>query len=136
MPARGNKSSVEPRSERKLIHVVDDDVSVLELISACAENAGYPTQAFKNPIEAYSAFCWANPKPSLLIVDYDMPGMNGLELLRRCRSLSPGLKAICITGVLSIDILEESEVKPDLMLPKPFAFRELVEGVRELLGRT
>jgi DNA-binding response OmpR family regulator len=135
MGSRNVKTPGESRwEERRVVYVVDDDEPVLQLVSACLENAGYAARLFNEPMAAYSAFAWANPKPCLLIVDYSMPDMTGFELLRRCRLLSPNLKAICITGVLMMDEMEPHEIKPDLTLRKPFAFRELLGGVRGLLN--
>ncbi|MHB8522087.1 MAG: response regulator [Limisphaerales bacterium] len=123
-----------PAQRRPLIYIVDDEPMVLEVVSRCLEKAGYPTKAFANPVVAYSAFALADPKPDLLIVDYAMPEMDGLELLRRCRGLAPRLKALSISGTLTSDMVRETEVKPDGFLRKPFTNGELLALVQLLVG--
>lgn len=117
-----------------MIYIADDEEVVLELVSRCLEKAGYPAKAFDNPVVAYAAFALAPQKPDLLIVDYAMPEMDGLELLRRCRGLAPKLKALSISGTLTADMVRGAETKLDAFLRKPFTNTELLAAVQLLIG--
>ena len=118
-----------------LIYIVDDQVDLVELVSILLGRLGFRTQKFVSPLSAYAAFVSAEPKPDLLLVDYSMPEMNGLEFLRRCRAIGPKIKAITISGNLTTELLSDSDVKPDLLLGKPFTAAELQLAVRTTLGQ-
>ena len=71
----------------------------------------------------------------LLITDYNMPRLNGMDLLRRTRALAPRLAAILITGQTSPDVIDEAErAGATFVIPKPFAIPHilsLVEFIRD-----
>ena len=62
-----------------------------------------------------------------------MPGMNGVELIRRARELHPGLRAMLITGYA--DIAAFSPAAGDLVLQKPYRLERLAGIVAEALRR-
>ncbi|MHB8522996.1 MAG: response regulator [Limisphaerales bacterium] len=124
-----------PVGSRPLIFVVDDERMVAEVVSACLLRAGYWTRVFESPVVACSAISMAREKPALMITDYGMPEMDGLELVRRCRRVYPALKVIFMSGTLTEDILAASDVKPDAVLNKPFQPALLLGQVLRLLGR-
>ncbi len=105
---------------------------ILELAKAVLEAAGYRVLTFRDPDQALEAF--AGSPPDLLVVDYSMAGMNGLELLAACRSRRGSQKAMLISGSVGTELVAGAEVKPDRFLAKPFTSTELVEAVRTTLG--
>src|SRR5688572_26384469 len=100
------------------IYVVDDEVTIGQLVGEVLNAAGYPTIVFTHPSRALAEFAAADPKPELLITDFNMPSMNGLELIQRCAALAPGLKCISISTGISEEDLAEYRVKPTKFLPK------------------
>jgi YesN/AraC family two-component response regulator len=71
----------------------------------------------------------------LAIIDYSMPGMNGVELFRRLRELRPDLAGIFLTGYTTIDVVYPAIEAGILhVLPKPADFRELIAIVQEQVG--
>ncbi|MBU6402087.1 MAG: response regulator [Verrucomicrobia bacterium] len=127
-------SADRPIVRRPLVYIVDDEPVILELVARCLAKAGYRAATFESPVVACSAFALAEPKPDLLIVDYTMPEMDGLELLSRCRALAPNVKSLSVSGTLTDELLRDSEVRPDGCLRKPFVPAALLAAVRELLG--
>lgn len=117
-----------------MIYVVDDESSVAEIVSLGLRVSGYQAVVFTNPKKALEAFRSADPKPRLLVSDYNMPEMSGLELLSECRAICPGLKAISLSGNLSSMDLSHVQEKPDALLPKPVAISEVLATVRRLLA--
>jgi CheY-like chemotaxis protein len=132
----GGPVGVVPRRREPLVYVVDDEPSVVEVVSAFLDDALYRVRKFESATQAYAAFAAAEPKPDVLLVDYNMPEMNGLELLRRCRALVPGQKAISISGTITAELLSESDVKPDWILGKPFTCHDLLLAVGSLARRS
>jgi CheY-like chemotaxis protein len=68
--------------------------------------------------------------PDLLITDYLMPGMNGVELIQAVRRLSPSLRVMLITGYSTIAEGPGASVP---RLAKPFRHADLAQFVAELL---
>jgi CheY-like chemotaxis protein len=79
--------------------LVDDNVSVLELVSALVENlTDAPVEKFISPQLALAALAEAPEKYAVVITDFEMPGMDGVELCRRMLELAPKQKNILATG--------------------------------------
>jgi FixJ family two-component response regulator len=80
----------------RLIAVVEDDQSVLEALEGLLVSEGYEVL----PYTSGEAFLGANRHQDItcLITDIGLPGVNGIELLRRLRSLGADLPAIIITA--------------------------------------
>ncbi len=135
MESTSTFETLEPTSPGPLIYVVDDEPLVGQVVDICLRTAGYQTRLFHDPIEAVHAFEAALRKPDLLLADFQMPGMNGMEVIFRCKTCFPELKTISISGTLHVDELETFPIKPDIFIHKPFFPRELLEPVKTLLAR-
>ena len=119
---------------KALIYVVDDEPMLLELASMILESEGYTTETFRSPESALRAFAAAQPPPALLITDYAMHTMTGLELLEACRRLQPKQKILLLTGTVGPDVCENAPVKPDRFLAKPYDAKELLDVVKAMLA--
>jgi CheY-like chemotaxis protein len=117
------------------IYVVDDSPDVGEMLEVFLSRAGYLTRVFSEPLKALDALQAADPKPELLVTDFRMPGLNGLELIQRCKAIHPALKVISASAYLPEDVLASYPFKPDRILPKPYSSAALIETVRSLLSR-
>jgi|SRR5579872_98284 len=118
-----------------LIYVVDDEPMLLELATVILEPQGYAIQSFRDPEVALQTFGAANPKPDLLITDYAMHTMNGMELIEQFRRIAPCQKILLVSGTVGEDIFQGSAVKPDQFLAKPYQANQLSQLVKSLLGR-
>lgn len=114
--------------------VVDDDEPNLKLYTALVERVlGGEARAFANPLEAVSAV--AQDDPSLIVVDYQMPEMDGLEFVTRVRALPGRAKTpiMMLTAANEAHLREEALRRgADVFLTKPFAMGEFVRHVRHL----
>ena len=121
------------KNSKGLIYVVDDEPMLLELAVVILQPLGYMVRTFRDPQSALQAFSDARPRPVLLITDYAMHVMNGMDLLEACRRLHPEQKVLMISGTVDESIYRNSPVKPDLFLAKPYQAKQLVDFVKELV---
>ena len=121
-------------SLRKFIAVVDDDHLVGEVIAMTLEAGGYDTKLFTSPQKFLAELSTLDPKPDLLVTDYLMPGINGLELIQLTKSRMPEMKTISVSGTLGPEV-DQYHHRPDASLPKPFRQSELLDVVKQALDR-
>jgi DNA-binding response OmpR family regulator len=115
------------------ILVIDDDPTLLELLRAHLETAGYRALlATDGPSGLQIAF---DAEPDLLILDVMMPGMDGWEVCELLRRKSD-LPVIMLTAKgEEIDKLRGFHLGVDDYVTKPFSFAELVARVGAVMGR-
>jgi len=121
-------------SEKAIVHVIDDD-------EAIRQSLAFLLQAAKLEVKTYSsamAFLDALPDTtaSCVITDVRMPGMSGVDLLRRLKELKIGVPVIVITGhgdvALAVEAMKVGAVD---FLEKPFDDGVLLASVQSALKR-
>lgn len=118
--------------EKSTILVVDDETVNLDLISILLRNRGFRALAASSAIEALSII--EAEKPDLAIVDYMMPGMDGLSALREIRRRYPDTYVIMFTGKGSEEIaVELMKAGASDYILKPFVNKDLIERVQKVL---
>jgi two-component system, OmpR family, response regulator ChvI len=95
-----------PDGSRRRIVVVDDDALFRESLERNLTDAGYQVMGFADGAAALAAIGGALP-PALVVLDWRMPGITGIEVLRRLRASAPDLPVIFLTA-LSEQIYEEA----------------------------
>jgi CheY-like chemotaxis protein len=113
-----------------MIFVVDDEPMLLDLAVAILQPLGYDVRTFRDPQLALAEF--SKSKPAVLVTDYAMGAMNGLELMRECRRLQPQQKVLLLSGTVDEHISAGAEVKPDAFLAKPYQLNEFIGLVKSL----
>ena len=119
------------RSEPPTIFVVDDEVLLLDLAEAVLTPLGCKVQKFSDPEEALKEFPQA--APVVVITDYAMGRMNGMDLIRECRRLNPQQKTVLISGTVDGEVFATAAVKPDAFVTKPYDIAQLVTLVRKMI---
>ncbi len=114
------------------IYVVDDEPMLLDLAEAILGAVGYTVRTFCDPELALQEF--AVERPDLVLTDYAMGRMTGMDLIRECRRLNPGQKIVLISGTVDEQVFSDAPVKPDRFLTKPYQIYQLTDCVRELTG--
>jgi two-component system, cell cycle sensor histidine kinase and response regulator CckA len=123
-----------PRGGAERILVVEDEASVLHLVTRMLENLGYAVSGASTPEEALSVLVSATHPVDLLVTDVVLSGMNGPELARRMQDRVPGLRVLFISGYTDeTTFREEVLAGGDAFLPKPFTKNMLGMKVREVL---
>jgi CheY-like chemotaxis protein len=123
----------KPKSDARLIYVVDDEPMLLELAAVILQPLGYTIKTFRDAASALESYTSAKPFPVLLITDYSMHAMNGMDLIKACRQIQPHQKILLISGTVGEDIYRNSNEKPDQFLAKPYHSKQLVDAVEALL---
>jgi two-component system response regulator ChvI len=117
----------------QVIALVDDDRNILTSVSIALQAEGFVTRVYSDPGVALKAIS-DNP-PDLGVFDIKMPGMDGMELLRRVRELS-SMPVIFLTS--KDDELDEAlglAMGADDYISKPFSQRLLIARIRAILRR-
>ena len=128
-----NESS-PPENSPALIYVVDDEPMLLELAIVILEPEGYSIKTFRDPEIALGEFSSASRRPDLVITDYAMHSMNGMQLIEHCRKLVPAQKILLVSGTVGEDIFSHTPIRPDSFLAKPYQAEQLTSTVRDLLA--
>ena len=121
------------KNDGQLLYVVDDEPMVLELASVILEPLGYTVKTFKSSEAALREFTVAESKPALIITDYAMDRMTGLELAAACRRIQPEQKVLLVSGTVGPGDCRGAAVKPDRFLAKPYQSKQLIDEVTSIL---
>jgi CheY-like chemotaxis protein len=125
-------SSRTGRKRKPLIYVVDDEALLLDLAEASLQAGNYVIKKFQDPEEALKSFLREKTKPDILISDYAMGKMNGLELIEKCKRASPELKAMLVSGTAGAEIILNAPVKVERFLGKPYQPAALLEIIQQM----
>ena len=131
---RAGSSHRGDNTETMRILVVEDEARLARLISRVLDEEGYAVETQDNGRQAL-VLALAE-EFDLLIVDWMLPEMSGVQLVKRLRAAEVGTPAIMLTARDQIeDRVEGLDAGADDYLPKPFAFPELLARVRALTRR-
>jgi two-component system, OmpR family, response regulator len=115
--------------------VVDDEATILELLSGSLRFAGYDVVTAANGAEAVRAVAAA--RPDLVLLDVMMPGGDGFEVVRRVRATSPDVPVIFLSARDEInDRVTGFEYGADDYVTKPFSLEEVLARIKAVLKRT
>ncbi len=115
------------------ILVADDDQAVRESLRRSLTFNGYDVTLASNGVEAIDVMATS---PDLVLLDVNMPGIDGLEVCRRIRASGNEVPVLMLTARVEIgDRVLGLDAGADDYLPKPFALEELLARVRALLRR-
>jgi FixJ family two-component response regulator len=118
-----------------MVFVVDDDVSVREALEGLIKSAGCRVETFASAQEflSYSR----TDAPSCLVLDIELPDLNGLDLQELVAHMEPSIPIIFITGhgdiPMSVRAMKGGAVE---FLTKPFLDQDLLAGIQEAVNRS
>jgi CheY-like chemotaxis protein len=120
--------------DKQRIFVVDDDPDILKLIEHVLDIEGFDVRSFTDPNEALAAFNSGATRPEMVVTDFCMQPMNGLELISRCRLTAPNLKSVVISGMVDENSISKMHEKTDGFIAKPFKVANLVQTLNDTLA--
>jgi FixJ family two-component response regulator len=118
-----------------MLFVIDDDQSVRKSLKRLLDAAHYETEVFESASEFLSRS--AHPGPSCVIVDVQMPGLNGIDFQKALIEHGREEQIVFITGHGDIPMCAEAMKAGAVdFLPKPFKPKQLLESVERALSRS
>jgi two-component system response regulator FixJ len=114
------------------IIVIDDDAAVRNSIKFSLEVEGFDVRTYSNPGEVLGA--QELPASSCLIVDQNMPGMSGLNLLEALRKRGVRTPAILISGHVTAAMRAEARRGGIDVVEKPFLGNALIDSIRAAIA--
>jgi len=123
-------------ARRRYALVVDDSLSARRALAQFVEDAGFEVRTAKDGMEAAEII--EAKAPDVLLVDLEMPRMNGLELTShiRTREATHDVPVIMVTSRSTVKHMQEAEtVGVNYYVTKPFAEDELLGRINELVGQ-
>jgi DNA-binding NtrC family response regulator len=126
-------------SDSRIVSVVDDDISTATFFhEALRQNIdGISVFSFTDPVKAFEHFTENKENYALVISDLRMPGLNGLELLKKVKTSNPKVRTILMSAynfeeeVKFQQYMEEAVINSTI--EKPVTMNRLYERVREQL---
>jgi two-component system OmpR family response regulator len=119
----------------ELILIVDDEAGVRELLGDALRIAGFETATAQDGMSALTAI--RSKKPDLLIIDINMPLMDGFELVERLRTTGNNTPALMLSARADrIDVTRGLTLGADDYVTKPFGLEELLLRVKAILRRS
>lgn len=122
----------------KRVLFVDDNPQILSAMSEILRRARYEVSGANDADEALLAFSEKQEGFDVVILNYIMPGKNGLAVARTMKSLRPDVPIILFTGAIWGDIREKAEREgiADEHLPKPATADELFTVLKKVCEKT
>lgn len=121
-----------------MIWCVEDDASILDIEVYTLQSTGFQAQGFADGGAFWSALESARELPELVVLDVMLPGVDGVELLRRMRA-APATRSIPVVMATAkgaeYDKIQALDLGADYYLTKPFEPDELLACIRSLLRR-
>jgi two-component system, OmpR family, response regulator len=115
--------------------VADDDADIRDLVEFKLSQAGYTVQAVGDGLSAWEAFEAA--RPELVVLDVMMPGLSGIDVLRKIRESDAADVPVLLLSAKSRDSDVDTgfAVGATDYVVKPFSPRELMHRVNAILAR-
>lgn len=136
VPSREAKVPRPPTAGTETLLVVEDELSVLGIISSILRRAGYTVLSASDPQAALELARQNAGSIRVLITDVIMPGMNGRELARQVQRIIPGVLLVFMSGYTADIVDWQALDNGSAFLQKPFSGGELTKTVRELVSCT
>ena len=119
---------------RPTVLVVEDDPTTLRAVSAGLEGHGYAVVGAMDGEDALRA--WERGRPDLVLLDLGLPGISGMDVIRRMRRDAPTPILILSARDQERDKVEALDLGADDYVTKPFGMAELQSRVHALLRRS
>ena len=118
----------------KRILVIDDDEDILNLFSDFLKKEGYGVTSFLDPLKALEEIHRRPQRYSIIITDVRMPGISGIELIRRIRKINHDIKMIIISA-FELNGEDLRNIRYDNFMEKPVHMQYLAQTIEKILKK-
>ncbi|OHB58969.1 MAG: hypothetical protein A2Y07_04825 [Planctomycetes bacterium GWF2_50_10] len=118
----------------KKVLVVDDEIHIVHVVAIKLRNNGYEVFTAENGCEGYKIAC--QEKPDIIVTDFQMPAMTGLEMIEALRknNETAAMPVIMLTARgFAIEDNQKESLRISDCLSKPFSPKELLRTVEDVL---
>ena len=116
--------------EEKIL-IVDDQFGIRILLNEVLNKEGYKTYQAANGHEALSLL---KEQPDLVLLDMKIPGMDGIEILKRMKKQRPDIRVVIMTAYGELDMIQEAKNLGALThIAKPFDIEDIRQVVKKYL---
>ncbi len=121
---------------KPVILVVDDEPLIRWALKEHLLQAGFEVKEAETGKAALANFGPDHDGIAAAVLDYRLPDMNGVEILKEIKKFDPGCQVILMSAHGTADVIEEARKKGAFhFAPKPFDYLSMVELVRKALGK-
>ena len=124
----------DPESQKPSVLIVDDESAIRKLLVRSVGPLGVRATTAKDGNEAIEKF--SQDRFDLVLLDLVMPGLDGVETLRRIKEINPKVSVVIITGYPDSELLDQAlSIGPFAVMRKPFSQDDIQSAVRLYCGR-
>lgn len=117
----------------ELILVVDDEAFIRDMTKNSLEEFNYRVLTAKDGIEAFSLYAQHENEISLVLLDIQMPSIDGFKAIRVLQQMNPAVKIIVISGLASNQkLLAANGINVQAFLSKPYTIKELLSTITKV----
>ncbi|WP_144460126.1 response regulator [Siminovitchia fortis] len=117
---------------REKVLIVDDQFGIRTLLNEVLQKEGYEIFQAANGLQALSVT--EQHAPDLVLLDMKIPGMDGLEILKKMKEINPDIRVIIMTAYGELDLIEQTKKLGALAhFSKPFDIEEIRSAVKKFL---
>ncbi|WP_339174459.1 response regulator [Anoxybacillus sp. FSL W8-1294] len=114
------------------ILIVDDQFGIRILLNEVFQKEGYETYQAANGVQALDLF--AKHSPDLVLLDMKIPGMDGVEILKKMKEMNENVKVIVMTAYGELDMIHETKKLGALThFAKPFDIDDMRDAVKKYI---
>ena len=120
-------------SDKKVL-VVDDEIHIVHVVAIKLRNNGFEVVTAENGAKAFDLAC--QEKPDIIVTDYQMPVMSGLELVGKLRDCeqTKNIPVIMLTArSFAVDDEQKKQLQISDCLSKPFSPKDLLRTIEDIL---
>ncbi|WP_428910126.1 response regulator [Niallia sp. Krafla_26] len=118
----------------KKILIVDDQYGIRILLNEVLQKEGYETYQAANGLQALEIV--QENVPDLILLDMKIPGMDGIEILKRVKQIHQDMKVIIMTAYGELDMIQEAmDLGAITHFAKPFDIVEIREAVKKYVSQ-